>query len=413
MNYKPFALIYIALALGVFARSGHGAEAAHVPGRLLVGYRSEADPATMGRILLAHRALLRGHNPELRVGAIDVAEDASEAVLSSVRQSGLFEYAERDYYGQTGSAPNDPSYASQWHLPRIGGPSAWTISTGSSSVIVALVDSGVYSQHPDLSAKIVPGWNFVKGNADTSDVLGHGTAIAGTIAAATNNGIGVAGVNWRSLVMPLVAVDSNGFAAYSNIAAAIQYAADRGVRVINVSIGGTAPSLTLQRAVDYAWSKGSLVFASAMNEAVSEPYYPAACAHAIAVSATDSNDRLASFSNFGSWITLSAPGAGILTTAAGGGYSYGNGTSLASSIAAGVAALVFSINPALTNEEALSILKATADVPAGQMPSAAGDAGAPDPYFGWGRVNAYRAMLRAEPARTDSPHYHGPPHKVR
>jgi subtilisin family serine protease len=228
----------------------------------------------------------------------------------------------------------------------------------------------------------------VKGNADTSDVLGHGTAVAGTLAAATNNGIGVAGVSWATLVMPLVAVDQSDFAAYSDMAAAIQYAADHGVRIINLSLGGATRSTTLQNAVDYAWSKGALVFAAAMNNSVATPYYPAACTHAVAVSATDANDHLASFSNFGNWITLAAPGTDILTTMNGGGYGFWNGTSFSSPIAAGVAALVLALKPSLTNQELLSVLKQSADD--------IGGAGF-DGYFGWGRVNAARAVQLVSP----------------
>jgi thermitase len=398
MHTKSFWHLTIALAAAV------GAQAAdHVPGRLLVGFRSSANRVVVGRALVAHRASLHRELPGLEVGAVDLP-DTSDAAIESLRRTGAFEFVERDYYAHTAADPNDPSYLAQWHLPRIGSSLAWSVSTGSSSVIVAVVDSGVFNHHPDLAAKLVPGWNFVKDNADTSDLLGHGTAVAGTLAAATNNGIGVAGVNWAARIMPLVAADENDFAAYSDIAAAIIYAVDHGVRVINVSIGGNKPSTTLQKAVDYAWSRGSLVFASAMNEAVSIPYYPAACAHAIAVSATNSNDRLASFSNYGSWITLSAPGSGILTTANGGGYSYANGTSFASSIAAGVGALVLSVNPELTNQQVLDILERTADRPAGA-------GAAPDTYYGWGRVNAYRAVLAAEPPRVDVSRPFAPAHK--
>lgn len=338
------------------------------------------------------------------IHVVDVPAEASEAIRQSLQQSGLFDFVEPDYYAHTASDPNDPSYISQWHLRQIGSSLAWTVTTGSAAVVVAVIDSGVYGQHPDLASKIVPGWNFVKGNADTSDVLGHGTAVAGTVAAATNNGIGVAGVNWASRVMPLVAVDPDDFAAYSDIAAAIQYAVDRGVRVINVSIGGTNSSSTLQKAVDYAWNKGALVFASAMNSSVSDPYYPAACVHAVAVSATDSNDHLASFSNFGSWITLSAPGTNILTTMNGGGYGYWSGTSFASPIAAGVAALILAANPALTNDAVLALMKNTADRVGAQEFNT---------YFGWGRVNAYRAVLAAEPPRQRSGRPVSPVHKPR
>jgi subtilisin family serine protease len=401
MYGKLFRILTIALLTGVCAQASD-----YVPGRLLVGFRASSDRAAGHRVLLAHRASVRRELPALGVATVEIPDASSEAVLASLRQSGAFEFVERDYYAHTAADPNDPSYLAQWHLPKIGSPLAWSLNTGSASVIVAVVDSGVFSHHPDLASKLVPGWNFVKDNDDTSDLLGHGTAVAGTVAAATNNSIGVAGVNWAARIMPLVAADENDFAAYSDIAAAIQYAVDRGVRVINVSIGGNNSSTVLQKAVDYAWSRGALVFASAMNQAVSTPYYPAGCTHAIAVSATDSNDRLASFSNYGSWITLSAPGTGILTTADGGGYGYWNGTSFASPIAAGVAALILSVNPELTNQQVLDILERTADRPAGA-------GAAPDTYYGWGRVNAYRSVLAAEPPRVHASRPFSPSHKGR
>jgi subtilisin family serine protease len=210
--------------------------------------------------------------------------------------------------------------------------------------------------------------------------------VAGAIGAASNNGIGVAGVSWLSRIMPLLVVDEHDFAAYSHIAEAILYAADHGIRIINISIGGNGQSAALQSAVDYAWSKGALIFAPAMNYSVSTRYYPAACDHVIAVSATDSNDHLASFSNYGNWIALAAPGTGILTTANGGGYGYLSGTSFSSPIAAGVAALILAINPSLTNVQLVSLLERSAD-----------DIGDPgyDTSFGWGRVNAFRAVAVA------------------
>jgi subtilisin family serine protease len=264
------------------------------------------------------------------------------------------------------------------------------VTTGGASVLVAVIDSGVYASHPDLAAKLVGGgWNFVEGSADTADTMGHGTAVSGALAAATNNGIGVAGVSWSSPVLPLVVVNRDDVAAYSDIAAAIQYAADRGARIINISVGGKSPSSALQSAVDYAWKKGAVIFASAMNRGTDERYYPAACARVVSVSATDGNDRLAAFSNYGEWITLAAPGTNILSTVDGGGYGYWFGTSFASPIVAGVAALCLAVNPGLTNEELVSLLVETAD-----------DLGPPgrDTSFGWGRVNAYRAVMAARPA---------------
>jgi hypothetical protein len=217
--------------------------------------------------------------------------------------------------------------------------------------------------------------------------MGHGTATAGTIAAATNNGAGVAGVAWGNPIMPLIVVDSTGFASYSNIASAITYAADHGVRIMNISIAGSGASSTLQSAINYAWNKGAVVFASAGNFSTSTPYYPAACDNAVAVSATESSDLLASYSNFGSWIDLAAPGSGILTTNTGGSYASWSGTSFSSPVAAGVAALVLSERPSLTAAGLVSLLEQNSD-----------DLGAPgfDASYGYGRVNAYKAVLAAQ-----------------
>ncbi|HEY1240624.1 MAG TPA: S8 family serine peptidase [Bryobacteraceae bacterium] len=320
---------------------------------------------------------------------IDVPEAGSESARQSLEASGLFESVERDYYAHSGAAPNDPWFKDQWHLGKIEAPAAWERTTGAPDVVVAVIDSGIDAGHPDLASSLAPGWSFWKGSGDTSDTLGHGTAVAGTLAAASNNGLGVAGVSWGSRIMPLAVVDPNDFAAYSSIAAAVQYAADHGARVINISIGGSSPSSFLQSAIDYAWSKGVVIFASAMNKSTSTPYYPAACKHVIAVAATDSADLPAGFSNYGNWIGISAPGSGILTTMAGGGYGYWYGTSFSSPIAAGVAALMLAANPSLTNSELVAILEETAD-----------DLGPPgfDPAFGWGRVNADRAVAAAAAA---------------
>lgn len=372
----------------------------HVPGRLLIGHREGIDSNLLEGTLRIHGAVVRRRLAQLGASVVDVPEAASEAILESLRKTGIFSYVEYDYYAHTAAAvPNDPSYASQWHLPRIQSAEAWGVTTGSASVVVAVIDSGVFGSHPDLKAKLVPGWNFVDDSADTDDILGHGTAVAGTLAAASNNGIGVAGVSWASLIMPLGVVDANDSAAYSHVAAAIEYAADHGARVINISVGGPHPSSTLQEAVDYAWKKGVVIFSSAMNESTTALYYPAACAHVVAVSATDSNDHLADFSNYGNWIALAAPGTNILTTMNGGGYGLWTGTSFASPIVAGVAALCLAANPSLTNAALVSLLEQTAD-----------DIGAPgyDSSFGWGRINAYRAVRAAAPVTGPPPAQRNP-----
>jgi thermitase len=364
---------------------------AYVPGRLIVGSSRGANVDVAARTLQMHRAIVRKGLPAFGALLVDVPEEDSEAILTSLRQTGLYRYVERDYYARTAATPNDPSYVLQWYLPKIQATQAWAVTTGSPSVTVAVIDSGVDTTHPDLASKLVPGWNYISNSATIVDNTGHGTAVAGAVAAASNNGIGISGVNWGSMVMPLVVVDSNEYASYSNIALAIQYAADHNARIINISAGGSSPSTLLQSAIDYAWSKGSVVFAAAMNTSTTAPYYPAACTNAVAVSATDDNDKLASFSNYGNWITLAAPGTGILSTSVGGGDAYWYGTSFSSPIAAGVAALALAVNPSLTNAGLVALMKQTAD-----------DLGTPgfDSSFGWGRVNAYKTVTAAQRSLT-------------
>ncbi|MBT1077344.1 S8 family serine peptidase, partial [Geobacter grbiciae] len=166
-------------------------------------------------------------------------------------------------------------------------------------------------------------------------------------------------------------------------------AADHGVRIINLSYGGSTTSSTLQNAVNYAWNKGAIVFASAANYNTSTPYYPAACTNAVSVSATDANDAKASFSNYGPTIDIAAPGVSILTTANGGGYASVSGTSFSSPIAAGLGALILSVNPTLTNAQVVDIITRNAD-----------DIGTPgfDQYFGYGRINVLKSLTAAQSA---------------
>jgi len=141
---------------------------------------------------------MRGPIQQSGVAVLDVPEEYGDAILASLQSSGLFRYVERDHYAHTAAvAPNDPKYPSQWHLQKIHAPEAWAFTTGSADVLIAVIDSGVDSTHPDLAPHLTPGWNFRTGSPDTGDQVGHGTAVIGAIAAASDNGIGVASLNWR------------------------------------------------------------------------------------------------------------------------------------------------------------------------------------------------------------------------
>ncbi|MGE3539868.1 MAG: S8 family serine peptidase [Candidatus Tectimicrobiota bacterium] len=329
----------------------------------------------------------------INVHLLRVPETARAAVAQALARHPQVKFVEENALAQGMYIPNDPYYGNEWHLARIAAPTGWDISTGSTQIAVAVIDSGIDPAHPDLAGKLVPGFNFLNSTLDTRDVLGHGTAVAGTAGAIAGNQRGVAGVALQNPLLPLVVLNANNYATYANMAAAIMYAADHGVRVINISIGGSSYSSTLQGAVDYAWNKGSIIVASAGNNANSTPMYPAALARVVAVSATDSADALASFSSYGTWIDLAAPGVSILTTTNGGGYGYWYGTSFASPLVAGVAALVLSVNPALSNTQVVELLRQYSD-----------DKGATgyDALFGYGRINVYQTLVAAQTTSASS-----------
>jgi hypothetical protein len=368
--------------------------AAHVPGRLIVQERTGADPDRVARALLMQGTVAMRRISQIGHHVLQIPEARVDRAIENLLETGLFTFVERDGIAFAEGVPNDAYFASQWHLATIQAPSAWNSSVGSAAQPIAIVDSGIDPTHPDLAPRIMAGWNFLSGNTDTHDQSGHGSGVAGTVAAASNNLTGVAGVTWANPIMPLVVVDSTGSASYSNIASAITYAADHGARIINISLAGTSPSSALQSAVNYAWNKGAVVFAGAGNSGNSTPNYPAACDNVVAVSATEPTDTLASFSNFGSWIDLSAPGNNILTTTNGGGYGTWYGTSFSSPIAAGVGALALAARPSLSASALVSLLEANSD-----------DLGATgfDPSFGWGRVNAYKAVSAALSAPVNPP----------
>jgi thermitase len=384
-------LVCLSVAVGiVFPQNGSPT------GRLLVQKAARVNEQAARQLLEQRGAKSERHIEPLGIQVLTLPRQALPAVRQALERSGAFVFVEEDVPVQLAAMPNDPAAVSQWHLERLRLPEAWALTIGSSSQVVAFIDSGVDWNHSDLAARLRPGWNFLTRTSDTQDRLGHGTATAGAAAAATNNGEGIAGVTWTNPVMPLVVEDGSGKGTLSGVADAIVYAVRKGVRVINASVSMTSlGSSTLQRAIDYAWKNDCIVVAAAGNEADWRPVYqPAAANRVLAVSATTAGDTRASYSNYGDWIDLAAPGDGILTLARGGGLRTVSGTSIAAPVASGVAALVLAVNPRLTAPQLTSILTLTAD-----------DLGVPgfDPYFGWGRVNASRAVAAARASLSAAP----------
>jgi hypothetical protein len=359
-----------------------------VPNRILIKPKANATEISLKSLWAMHSMREHSRLPKHNVRVMTVSPAQRDAVLQRLRRHANIEFAEPDYIARHCLSPNDPYFASgaEWHLPKISAPSAWNVTTGSTNVILAVVDSGADLAHSDLAGRFLPGYNFVNNSSDPTDDNGHGTAVSGTAAATGNNGIGVAGLAWNCRILPVKVTDSTGSATYSAVAQGIIYAADHGARVINLSLGGPSASATLQSAVDYAWSKGVVIIAAAGNNGNNLPSYPGACNHVIAVSALQSNDTLPSWSSYGSYVSLSAPGVGIWTSCTNNTYVSWSGTSFSSPIVAGVATLVASVNPTLSNTQIVNILKGTA--------ADLGSAGY-DIYYGQGRVNANSAVLAA------------------
>lgn len=377
----------------VLVRVGFAAEAPlpkFVPGQILVKPKARLADADFSKRLVAHGAAYRKTLQHMNVSVLNVPENQIEAVLNALRNDPEIEFAERDGVARAAFLPNDAYVASgdEWHLQRIQAPQAWDYSAGAPGTIIAILDSGINSAHPDLAGRVLPGYDFVSNDSDPADDFGHGTAVAGTAVAAGNNNIGVAGVAFSCVVLPVKVVDSSGFASYSCVAQGIKYAVDHGARIINLSIAGDTPSSTLQSAIDYAWSNNVVVVAAAGNNGNSTPHYPAACTHVVGVSATEPDDTLATFSSYGSFVELSAPGDNIWTTQRDLANPYGawRGTSFASPIVAGTAALIATANPTLSNTQIVSLLEMGAD-----------DLGMVgyDPSFGFGRVNASHSVTLA------------------
>lgn len=354
-------------------------------GRILVKPRAGLPEAQFDSILRRSQGRQIGRVGPLRVRIVQVPFQAEAAVVRALSRNRHIEFAELDeLVTPDQTIPNDPNYPKAWHLPKILAPSAWDTSLGD-RVTIAIVDTGVDALHLDLSSKLVAGWNPVSGNTDTADIYGHGTKVAGTAGAASNNLLGVASVAWNADIMPVrITNNSSTGAAYtSHIASGITWAADHGADVANVSYR-IAGSLTVQNAARYMKNKGGVVVVAGGNTGDNPGW--AASSALIAVSATTSSDTRASWSSYGNHVDVAAPGVGIWTTTRGGGYGSPSGTSFASPITAGVVALIIAANDSLSPDEIEAVLKSTAD-----------DLGDPgwDSYFGFGRVNASAAVALA------------------
>ncbi len=315
-----------------------------------------------------------------------------QAAADALESTGAVSYAGPNHLYYIDATPNDQQYVAgqQWGLTQIKAEQAWDVTTGSPNIVIAVIDTGTAVNHPDLQSKIVQGHDFVNNDNDPSDDNGHGTHVSGIAAANSNNGQGIAGVSWGARVMPVKVLSGRGGGSTDVIAQGIHWAVDNGARIINLSLGGPDDDPVLKDAVQYAFDRNVLVVAAAGNTPDGLPHYPAAYGNVLAVGATGRADTFTGFSSFGSYVGVSAPGVGIWSTWWDNGnltYESLNGTSQASPFVAGTAALVWSANPSLNAQQVRQIIEDSSD-----------DLGDPglDAHYGYGRINAFRAVQMAQ-----------------
>ncbi len=354
-----------------------------VPGELLVRFKPGRGPAALNEL----RPGIQGTEelPRLGVHRLRVPPGHEQDLIERLRRRPDVEYAQPNYVYRALFTPNDRYFPDQWNLPAIHAPEAWDVTQGTSAIKVAVVDTGVDCGHLDLQGQCTVQVNYVNYDpGPIQDDNGHGTRVAGIIAARTNNDIGIAGIAAGVRLVALKALDSSGSGDTVTVATAILEAVSiHGARVINLSLGGPENDPTLQNAINQAYNAGAVIVAAAGNSGNSNPVYPAAYDHVIAVAAVDRYLQRAGFSNHGSYIDLAAPGVNILSTVPESQYDSASGTSMAAPHVSAVAALILSLRPDLGPDAVASILFRTAE-----------DLGSSgwDPYYGCGLVNAYRAV---------------------
>jgi thermitase len=396
---RPVGSAELALAHEIAARATSGPAVRPainwrevVPGRFVIGYAAGKDMAARelvkaqgGRVV--RTSITGGDFLVAEFSAFDQA--AAGELLSSLVESPAVRYAEPLIRCTAQLMPNDPYYRLyQWGNWVMYADRAWDLTTGTRDIKVGVVDEGIDYTHPDLAQSFDPslrGYDFVDQDADPMPVGPdemHGSHVAGIIAAGINNAIGVAG--WANVTLySCRALDTAGSGSITDIADAIRWATDHSVRVINMSFGSESPSSVLEDAVNYAWSHGVLLVGASGNNGIRGVFFPAAYANCIPVGALDTTGVLAGFSNYGPEQEVTAPGVGVLSTIPANGYAWMDGTSMASPEVAGLAALLLSYRPTLTNAQ----LRAVIDASTIDMGSAGRDI-----YYGYGLVNASRAM---------------------
>jgi subtilisin family serine protease len=339
------------------------------PNLLMVRFKPGLSAARRADVLAEAGATVDHAIEQLGVFVLRTPPGRREQVLAQLGASPWVAGVERDgIVEKLDTSPNDTNWDDQWGLQLIGIPSVWDETRGS-GVTVAVLDTGVDAGHPDLQGAVLPGFDMTASGVGASDVDGHGTAVAGIIAARANNRQGIAGVCSCS-ILPVKVLNDEAHGTMDGLAEGIVKAADAHVRVLSMSLGGPAGGDTLDQAINYAVAKDVILVAAAGNNGSSQPFYPAANPSVLGVAATNEADGLYPWSDYGAWVRLAAPGCNP-APALGGGYAVFCGTSSAAPVVSGLVALLLSIRPTLTRDQVAQALRSAsapaADVPQGRI----------------------------------------------
>lgn len=366
-------------------------QAEYVADQVLVKFEESISTEQLDKYLITINGSIISQIPELGVSVLSVPIGQAGKVNNEINSCSCAVFAELNYIvSATDFIPNDPDWLNQYDLVAINAPQGWTLTTGANSVTIAILDTGVDLSHPDLFTKILPGYDFVNNDAFAQDDHGHGTHVAGIAAALINNGIGIAGVDGGASILPVKVLDAYGNGSYSNVAAGIIWATNNGAQVINLSLGGAKPSFVLEDAINYAHERNVILVGASGNSGVGTVLYPAAYPFVIAVAASNSTNKWASFSNYGPEVDVTAPGVMIYSAYPGGGYGYRSGTSMAAPHVSGLAAILMGI-PGIDPVLVQSIIESSSlDL---------GDNGW-DEYYGYGLIQMDAAIQLAWPKST-------------
>lgn len=379
-----------------------------VSDELIVMFQPGTAAETIDRIAEANDLRAVGRNSVTGAWEFRVDASAISAARASLSNDPNVASVEDNPVLDLMLTPNDPNFtstsnANRWGYEKIQAPSAWDISTGSPGTIIAVVDTGIDSTHPEFAGRVVPGYNFIANSSDAKDDNGHGTHVSGIAAGMGNNGIGMAGGCWNCRIMPVKVLDASGSGSLYAIMNGVTWAAQHGARVINLSLGGKgSPGQSEITTIRNARAAGAIVIVAAGNSnADASGYTPAGVPEAVTVASTTSTDARSSFSNYGSVVDIAAPGSSIYSTlptyhvtlndqGAPMNYAVLSGTSMATPMVSGIAGLLFSLNASFTPDQVESYLKSNVDAIQTDRPIG-------------GRLNAFKALSAAKGGVTNQP----------